>query len=369
MAVETITKSFNIFIDSGLGDNTENNTGIDYQLNFNDIGIECPKDGFFRLSVLDFNMIKTFTNINHHNSLFILALEDGGITSYYDLNIPHKNYAILYDLAVEFYNTIATQIMAYVNAQTANTLDNFELSNVNPINSAGVAGTSNNVLSGKMVFKKGATIVDITGFVTSCKIQTYIKTPRTDKYTTAYQILGSKLIQDVTDVTSSSMTTTLDLANGAITITAFYPGCRFNEPYIYLRCSLPSDNLATSALDYFTLQTGDKTDLNHSNILARFPIQSEVVDYRANSLDEFMIDVHQNHLTNVNFYLTMCHGHSIPEFNTSQIVLGNLSFSMTLRCDIIRRIQNNEVNFSPTPINYPKKLGNVPTAVNSNRRI
>ena len=272
--METITKSFNIFVDSGLADLSPADTGIDYQLNFNNLGIDCPSDGFFRLSIVDFNMVKTFTNINSHDSLFILQLENTtNVFTDYELQIPHKNYAILYDLALDFFTEIGNQIKAYINAQTANAVDTVELSNINPSQASGVGGTSNNVLSSILTFKKTGTAVDLTPYINSAIIQTHIKTPVSNQYSSAYQILGSKLIQDITDRTTASMTTTLDLVNGKITITGFYPGTRFNEPCIYLCCSLPSDSLATSALNYFTRQSGDKADLNNSNILLDFLYQ------------------------------------------------------------------------------------------------
>lgn len=364
--METITKSFNIFVDTALGDEYDGSTGNNYMLNFNNLAIDAPEDAFFRLSLVDFCMLKSFTNVNTHNSKFILQLTNtSDVATAYELEIPHKNYATLHDLATEFYTVVGNKIIAYVNAQTAGTLDAVVLSNVNPDSSAGISGTSNNVLNATLTFNKSGSAVPINTKVKLARIQTYVKLP-SGSYSTSYQLLGSKIAKLTTD---ESMTTTLNLAAGQISFAGFYPALRFNEPYIYLRCSLPNPNLATTALDYYLRQSGEKSDLHHSTILARFPVDSEIVNYNGNHDYEYFIDLHQQHLTNMRFYLTMNHGEKIPQYADDQDSLGNMNFSMTLRLDIIRKIQHDKVNFGDikNPVNpdYLLPLN----SVSSNRRI
>lgn len=367
--METITKSFNIFVDTSLGEEYDGSTGNNYMLNFNNLAIDAPEDAFFRLSLVDFCMLKSFTNVNTHNNKFILKLVKADDTvSYHELEIPQKNYATLYDLATDFYTVVGNKIKDYINAQTAGTLDAVVLSNVNPASSAGISGTSTNVLNATLTFNKTSSPVNISTFVKEATIQTYIKLPAgtSESYSTAYQLLGTKIATADTD---ESMTTTLALASGKISFAGFYPGLRFNEPYIYLRCSLPNPNLATTALDYYLRQSGEKSDLHHSTILARFPVDSEIVNYNANHDYEYFIDLHQQHLTNMRFYLTSNHGEKIAQYAADQDSLGNMNFSMTLRLDIIRKIQHDKVNFGDikNPVNpdYLLPLN----SVSSNRRI
>lgn len=368
--METISKSFNVFVDTALGDYLDGN-GMNYMLNFNNLSIDVPDDAFFRLSLVDFCMLKSFTNVNTHNSKFILRLTNASaVSADFELSIPHKNYDTINSLAVAFYDVVATKIKDYINGIAGGSVDDYVISNLTPDNSVGITGTSDNVISATMTFRQGGTARNISTFLSAVRLQTYLESPMTgNAYSTAYQLLGSKVLKDNTDRNSSSMNVTTSFNTGVISISGFYPALRFNLPYLYLHCSLPSSNLATTSIDYYKRQQGEVSDLHHSNIIARFPIDSEIVTYNANNNLEFFIDVHQQHLTNIRFYLSMNNGEKIPEFATDQNILGNLSFSMTLRIDVIRKIETNKVNFGAIENKAPRQLSNVPTYTNSNRPI
>ena len=366
--METISKSFNVFVDTALGDYIDGN-GMNYMLNFNNLSIDIPDDAFYRLSLVDFFMLKSFTNINIHNSKFILRLTNTtSVSSDFELSIPNKNYDTINSLATDFFDVIATKIKDYVNAAAASSVDDYVISELTPDTTAGVAGTSDNVISAKMTFRQDGTARDLSTFLSAVRVQTYLQSPMTgNAYSTAYQILGSKVLKDNTDRTSNSMNITSSFNTGVITIAGFYPALRYNLPYVYLHASLPSSNLATTSIDYFTRQAGEVSDLHHSNVLARFPIDSEKVSYDANNNLEFFIDIHQHHLTNIRFYLTMNNGLNIPEFDADQNSLGNLSYSMTLRIDVIRKIDANKVNFGPIQNKAPRNMSNPMIYTSSNR--
>ena len=87
--------------------------------------------------------------------------------------------------------------------------------------------------------------------------------------------------------------------------------------------------------------------MHHTNILGRFVIDTEVVQYFAGTGREYFIDLPtQRHLNNIRLYLTDHHGRLLSTFAPEQNTLGNLSFNLVLRCDIIQKRAPNE-NFTP----------------------
>ena len=69
---EQIVSSFNIFVDSDRGSPNSVSTGDDYQLNLTGVNLDADKGQIIRLTVNNFSMYKTFTNVNAHNSYFTL---------------------------------------------------------------------------------------------------------------------------------------------------------------------------------------------------------------------------------------------------------------------------------------------------------
>jgi len=110
---ETIVKSFNIFCDSALGDG--NSKGDDYELHLNTAHLNCDKNQFFRFTVKNFSMFKTFPNINATNSSFeIKSVTSGTLDNLITTgNLSHKNYKSVHSIADEFATQIATSIKTH----------------------------------------------------------------------------------------------------------------------------------------------------------------------------------------------------------------------------------------------------------------
>ena len=175
-------------------------------------------------------------------------------------------------------------------------------------------------------------------------MQFYEKLPTTEDDSDVFSLLGGNRIHDNTDTTTNSITVAIS-AND-ITFTGLYPAQRHTEQFVYLRTNLTSNSLATSSLEAGN-HSHDVTNVHHTNILGRFVIDTEVVQYAAGTGREYFIDLPtQRHLNNIRLYLTDHHGRLLSTFAPEQNTLGNLSFNLVLRCDIIQKRAPNE-NFTP----------------------
>jgi len=71
--MESVVKSFNIFVDTDRGTHTGTCTADDFELNLNRVNIDADKGQFLRLSVQNFSMSKNWTNVNKYNNKFRLV--------------------------------------------------------------------------------------------------------------------------------------------------------------------------------------------------------------------------------------------------------------------------------------------------------
>eukprot|EP00965_Chrysotila_dentata_P181619 5995459-Pleurochrysis_carterae.AAC.1 len=61
-----IVDQHNVYINTGSGLNPDS-TGDDVKLTFNDVNVKCGENQFFKLTLKQFNMRKSFSNINGNN--------------------------------------------------------------------------------------------------------------------------------------------------------------------------------------------------------------------------------------------------------------------------------------------------------------
>ena len=104
---ENVVSSFNLFIDTDRGSPGSNSTGDDYQLNLNSVNLDADKGQIIRMTVNNFSMYKCFTNVNAHNSRFILRTTGAQVAHQQTkLHLPHKNHDTIRNLAVDFGETL-----------------------------------------------------------------------------------------------------------------------------------------------------------------------------------------------------------------------------------------------------------------------
>lgn len=339
---EQIVSSFNIFVDSDRGSPNSISKGDDYHLNLTGVNLDADKGQVIRLTVNNFSMYKTFTNVNAHNSKFMLRNNQD--TTGTQLELLHKNHDTIRAIAQDFADTLKVALLG--DAAAANsTATKVVVQDLTPIASAGIAGTSNNVISFKLEFQD-ATDTPVAHNLTDVKVQFYEKLPTTDDDSDVFSLLGGNRIHDNTDTTTNSINVAINTSGTTIKFTCLYPAQRHTEQFVYLRTNLTSNSLATSSLEAGN-HSRDVTNVHHTNILGRFVIDSEVVQYAAGTGREYFIDLPtQRHLNNIRLYLTDHHGRMLSTFAAGQNTLGNLSFNLVLRCDIIQKRAPNE-NFTP----------------------
>jgi len=345
---EQIVSSFNIFVDSDRGSPNSISKGDDYHLNLTGVNLDAEKGQIIRLTVNNFSMYKTFTNVNAHNSKFILRNSQATT----QLELPHKNHDTIRAIAQDFAETLKTQLLIDASAGSATSID---ISNLTPVASAGIAGTSPNVISFKLIFKDTNDTPTAHG-VSNVKVQFYEKLPTTNDDSDVFSLLGGNRIHDNTDTTTNSIT--VAVGTNDITFTCLYPAQRHTEQFVYLRTNLTSNSLATSSLEAGN-HDHDTTNVHHTNILGRFVIDTEVVQYAAGTGREYFIDLPtQRHVNNIRLYLTDHHGRMLSTFGQEQNTLGNLNFNLVLRCDIIQRRAPNEGFTPPVQRTTPARFSN-----------
>ena len=67
--MEQITSSYNLFIDSSMGHNSQSK-GDDYLVNLQDAGVHAGEGEHIRMSLSNFSMAKNFTDVNDNNIVY-----------------------------------------------------------------------------------------------------------------------------------------------------------------------------------------------------------------------------------------------------------------------------------------------------------
>ena len=350
---EQIVSSFNIFVDTDRGARNSTSKGDDYQLNLTGVNLDMDKGQICRLTVNSFSMYKTFTNVNIYNSNMNLRTV-GATTGEIDttVTLTHTNHDKIHEIAKDFGEKLKVALLAQAiaNSSTANTVT---VADITPASSVGVAGTSNNIISFKIQFTNSSSVATPHN-LTSALVQFKETIGGVDQDT--YSLLGGDRL--ASNDTTSSITVDVLTDPNEVRVTCKYPAQRHTEQFVYLRTNLTSNTLATSSLEAGH-HTRDVTNVHHSNILGRFIIDTEVVQFTAGTGREYFIDLtSQRHVNNIRLHLTDHHGRNLPGVE-GQNTLGNLNFSLVLRCDIIQKRAPNEGFTQPVQRSTPARFSNL----------
>jgi len=406
MADQSIVKSFNIFLDSALGDSSSR--GDDYNLHLNSSGLTCDRGQFFRFTVKNFSMFRTFPNVNATNSNFqirtpnmsnfsnLTPTQNATIKEIRTLgSLQHKNYQTVHYVADAFATALGDTITNHIQviddnrvlassgaANDAYTLA-YTLSNIVPASTTTTVGNTDNIISFTITFDKDIPD-EILGYTsqsaTTTITNTYPYTNGTDIFNynkdcfkvrlinDAYALLGGNRFQASSDtvqfssieinvdetvtVSGSSTVTTLDKSK--IHVQCLYPAQRMTAQFVYLRSSLISSNLESNNFSH-AYGAHPNSDVHHSNIMGRFPADTEFCQYDSSSGREFITDVpNSSHIQNIRFWLTDAKSRPLSDLTTyagttgttKQTTLGNLNFSLALRVDVIQKFVG-ETSFTP----------------------
>ena len=141
--VHKVIDAFNIFADTDVGTLNHNSNGGDFNINFNNTKIDLRDGQSFRISLINFNMSKTFTNVNRYNNRFCLKTAEQPTPLV--LSLASTNHKNLRSLVENFALIVKQPLLAYSNA-AGGTADEVETVIISPSVSATLEGGSDNIL-------------------------------------------------------------------------------------------------------------------------------------------------------------------------------------------------------------------------------
>ena len=352
---EKVISTHNIFIDTAKALDESGSKGDDFQLHLNTQSVDADRGQFIRLTLNQFSMMKTFTDVNDNNKAFYVYSVGGTGTNAQEAALDEQNYRTIHDLGTNFATKLGSILLSEVASAASSTVVS-----VSPSNLAGINGTTDNIITVVINFQNGAGATLNHG-LTTLNVLFY------ESEGDIYSLLGGDSVKksDPIAITSSI---SVDLTNAQnITFTCLYPAQRFTEPYLYLRTSLTTQSTETASLVKED-NVNEISEAQVSNILAKIPVNTEICVFTSNTGREYFIDLHQKHLNNIRFYLTDSRNRRIGRrpasgnLNTAsgtggnQSTRGNLNFSAVLRADIVQSLAPSQRLFEDTPSSVPARL-------------
>ena len=340
----TVVNSFNIFVDSGRC-TTAQSKGDDIHLPLSQTPISCADNQFLRLTLQDFNMFKSFPNVNENNKYFRVYKPGEADPSFGALK--EKNYGNLHTIAKEF----GDQIVEVIKGMYGSTVGGGTVDVLSPGADATDASNSGNIISFDIEFD------GTHDFTEGNKPIIQFRVSDSD----IYELLGGDKITDDTDVTSSSITCEFKDAKN-LNFTCRYPAQRATEQHVYLRSDLPSTNLHTESYD--ARNTDNKsTHVSPSRILGKIPIRNDGCFFHTSTGNEYTLNIKQKNFTMMRLFLTDSHARPLPVFNYEGArTTGNFSFKCTIKVEIIQHLgqQNNQLQTDRPQKSISARFGTQP---------
>lgn len=342
---DKVVDSFNIFIDTDQGNNLiPSSNGVDYELNLGNSKIDIRKGQHFKISLLNFNMYKTFTNVNRYNSEFKLKI---GVYSKV-LKLTHTNHKTIRAIVDDFALKLKNDLLSYAQANGSLADDAIVVVEI-PTETATLDGGSDNIIKFKIKFTVGPNKVVTNHGIDGLKIQFFTQTDAEGNNCDTYRLLGGKRIPGRSDSEENSYHID-ETVPTEITFQGYFHAQKSTEPFIYLHHSLGASTktLETSSLNEANLSRGKIGEVHTSSILAKVAIDTEFIhfDSLTGGNEYFMNLYNMKHLNNIKFTVKNSHGapiQSVARYSDAA-TLGNLTFSMVLKVDIVERTPQDEVH-------------------------
>ena len=348
---EQITSSYNLFIDSSNGHNTQSK-GDDYLVNLQDSGVHAGEGEHIRMSLSNFSMAKNFTDVNDNNNAFELFFARASGTTSALLYLDNRNYSTVTELGINFAEKIAQELVSSIPAVSAAVVSGTESIQYDKIITFTITTTGNH------------------GIVNDPDNGIRFVSDHSDSYV----LLGGDRRRNTATDTGKSVTLTIPSAT-SIKVTCLYPAQKSTTPFIYIRApGVLNTNIETRGLRHDS--DTHNSDTAHSDILGRAVVESnDWVQFTAQSERDFFIDIHQKQLNVLRLRLTDSKNRLIGRRNTgshtacgtgtNQSTLGNLSFSAVLRFDIIKTKHVSHLESKHHEPNIPARFseGNVPIKI------
>lgn len=350
---ERILETHNIFIDTSSANKESGSRGDDFQLHLNTQSVDASRNQFIRLTLNDFSMYKTFTDVNDNNRVFTTKTTNGTpATRTFKAALPKKNYDTIFEIASAFSNIIGKEILTSTSGAATAVI----ISDLTPDATTSINGTTDNIIRFSITTQNGG--IDVAHGLTRFLIQFE------EEEGDIFALLGGNRLYEDSEVLSSIL---VDLTSAnVIHFKCLYPAQRSTTSHIYLRTSLTTGASETASLGQ-EKNIELAQEVSYSNILAKIPVNTEFCTFSSNTGKEYYVDLHQKHLNNIKLYLTDQHNRRIGRRPASsglktasgvdntnaieQSTLGNLNFNCVIRVDIVNGGPINEVHF---PIDQPQ---------------
>ena len=302
-----------------------NSKGYDIDLSLASVDMSCGDYQHFMLILKQFNCHKSWTNVNANNAFFVINHS----STNYTLELDNLNFISIQDLVENFAEKINDSLITAGSYASGTIVVN------NPIN-----------LNTNNVFDFTITTNTAHGF-SDGDISLYANVSLGD----FFELLGVK--RSKTDNTTNGWVMTSPTAT-TLNFRGFYNCQLATESYIYLRCSLVNSCIATRNYDTGSVDTnGDNTDF--SQILAKIPIQNDVLAYDSSTSDEYTTRL--NNTKNLNYlklYITDSKGRSIPLINPEQDTLGNRNFECVIEIQSMMKLGAHPNHFKSGDAPLPR---------------
>ena len=343
---------------------------------------------YIRLTLLNFNMYKTWTNVNITNN--VVYYKFPGVPDNF-IQLDSWNYSTIHDIAQNFGNKMLAAIqtaMGYAPGSLTLTIQS-------PPAGAIPSGTTNNIIQIRIDDTTAAgnmpSAADVAAgtFKVICPIDTDTgqfgavipaALQSACKGGDSGILLGADRLS-TTDITATpginSFQIDTDAAQNYIVITGLYPAQRFTEPNLYLRCNPAPDTMASGNMEKVQTLVKNDNSMRGSSILAEIKQQDEMVQYSAQGEGQFFANFYQKSLPSLQLQITDSKNREFPVYTGNQTTRGNRFFTCNFRADIIMDTAYGEATTPEAqqvvlPHSYPPRfdsnvLVNQPRASNYGR--
>ena len=300
---------------------------------------------FGKLGLTQFSAYRNFFYVNKFNNSVKLTYTKGGVDADINVLLTKQDYANIGAIATEL---VTQLIAAFAAGDGAGTQFTFQAKAGTQTPAAGYTKGQ----TGTGIFS--VTLESPTGTshgITNMKLQTqqfYDPSDET-RFGDSYALLGGIRIDDSTS-TESSFTIDTTTTADEIVITGHFPMQRSTTQYLYLSCSENTSNLESQNLS--TSRPVKDTHIVASSILAKIPINNEVIGFQLDTSTPYYVDLDNRHISEILFELKDHHGRSIDQIAdiTSK---GNLFSDMTLNWSVYEKGGSpHELNAPVTNFNY-----------------
>jgi len=321
----SIIDSYNLFL------NTErslspDSKGDNIYLPLGQTPITCGTDQTIRLTLQEFTMNKSWTNVNSNNNKFSVRGVVGNPVVEVNTELTPNNYEEPIDVATDFSTQLATALGTIKGVAVTGSV-------LTPTTGS-TTSNSNSIIKVQMVYA-------------SAHGYTLGNTPIVQFYTDlgmSYGILGGKRVNDTADTTTNSLKVVVVNAT-TLTFEGYYNAQTATDTHVYLRVNEQNTNIATGSLN--EVINTSKTEMTSTKVLGIIPIDTDYVRYVANTDMVFFINILAKQVAQLQVYLTNSLGQDIPLIDSNQNTLGNRNFTCVIRVDILQ-----------LPMSVPHSLNN-----------